>query len=358
MTNRSTPFDSSNPAAPRRVLVLGARGRFGAAAVAAFAAAGWQVLAQQRRSGAASPWPAGVTAIDIPLADTAALARAAVGATVVVHAVNPLYTRWERELMPLAELGMAVAEQLGASFMLPGNVYNYGESMPALLDEDTPERPSTPKGRQRMALEAELATRAAAGRLRSVVIRAGDFFGAGQGSWLDLVIAKSLHQGRLVWPGPTEVVHAWAYLPDLARTFVAVAERAPMLAAAHTRLHFAGHAVTGEEFLAALETAATTLGLAPTDGRWRRGRLPWGLLRVGGVVWPMWRELARMAYLWHVPHALDGTRCAALLGGTGARAVTPLDQALRTALRALAQSPAAAAAPSAGQIHPARESAL
>jgi len=36
-------------------LVLGANGRFGAAAVAAFAAAGWTVLAQARRAPAGLP---------------------------------------------------------------------------------------------------------------------------------------------------------------------------------------------------------------------------------------------------------------------------------------------------------------
>jgi hypothetical protein len=56
---------------------------------------------------------------------------------VVVHAVNPIYTRWDAELLPLFRQGLAVAEALGARFMLPGNVYNYGSGMPALLDEDT-----------------------------------------------------------------------------------------------------------------------------------------------------------------------------------------------------------------------------
>ena len=45
------------------------------------------------------------------------------------------------------------AERLGATFMLPGNVYNFGTGMPARLDETTPERPSTEKGRIRRALE-------------------------------------------------------------------------------------------------------------------------------------------------------------------------------------------------------------
>ena len=52
------------------------------------------------------------------------------GATVVVHALNPVYTRWRQELMPMARQGMDLAQRLGATFMLPGNVYNFGSTMP------------------------------------------------------------------------------------------------------------------------------------------------------------------------------------------------------------------------------------
>ena len=85
------------------VLVLGAHGRFGGAAVQAFAAAGWRVLAQARR--APSSRAASVEPLAIPLADTDALVRAAAGARAVVYAVNPIYTRWDTEMLPLARLG-------------------------------------------------------------------------------------------------------------------------------------------------------------------------------------------------------------------------------------------------------------
>jgi len=323
------------------VLVLGANGRFGAAAVQAFAAAGWTVLAQARKAPAALPAGARHLVVDlaVDLADTAALARAAAGARAVVYAVNPPYTQWHTQALPLARLGMDCAAVLGARFMLPGNVYNFGDSMPALLDEDTPQRPSTDKGRLRCDLEAELAARAGeraesraenrAAPLRSIVIRAGDFFGAGSGSWLDLVLAKSLAQGKLAYPGPLEVPHAWAYLPDLARAFVAAAARDDLPAA--TTLHFAGHTLTGAEMLAAVECAARSLGIAPAGG-FRRAGMPWGLIRAGGLFVPMWRELARMAYLWDVPHALDGRRLARMLGP---QATTDIDSALRQSLQLL-----------------------
>jgi nucleoside-diphosphate-sugar epimerase len=323
---------------PPTVLILGANGRFGAAAVQAFAAAGWRVLAQVRRANA-SPLPPRAEALDIPLSDTTALVARAAGASTVVHAVNPAYTRWDAEALPLFRLGLDVAERLGATFMMPGNVYNFGEQMPPRLMPQTPEQPTTTKGRQRAAMEAELRARTSRG-LNGVVIRAGDFFGAGRGSWLDLVIAKDVAKGKLAYPGPLDVPHAWAYLPDLARAFVAVAGQAPR---GFTRLHFEGHTLTGRELLAHVESAAETLGLRPNAG-WRHGGMPWRFIRAIGTVYPLWRELARMSYLWRVPHALDG---GALRGLTGAMPATAPVAALRQSLIELGHGPHVAGAPSA-----------
>jgi nucleoside-diphosphate-sugar epimerase len=197
-----------------------------------------------------------------------------------------------------------------------------------LLSEDTPQTATTRKGRIRCELEAEMQARSAQG-LRSVVIRAGDFFGSGTGSWLDLAIAKSLRAGKLVYPGPLDRPHAWAYLPDLARAFVAAAGLRD--GAAFTALHFAGHTLTGAELLAAIERNARVLGLAPA-GPLQRGGLPWRMIRLGGLVVPIWRELAEMQYLWDRPHALDGRRMQALLGPLPA---TPLNEALQQSLRTL-----------------------
>lgn len=319
------PSDAPRALSPR-VLILGAHGRFGAAAVRAFQAAGWQVLAQVRR--AADTVPPGVQALPIPLADTAGLAIAAAGVRTVVHAINPLYTDWAAQVLPLGRLGMDLAQRLGATFLLPGNVYGFGHPMPPVLDEDTPCRPTTRKGRIRQALEDEMAARAAQG-LRSVVVRAGDFFGGGRGNWFDRAIVASLARGKLTYPGPRDLPHAWAFLPDLARAVVAVAARddLPM----HSVLHFAGHTLTGDELLDAVEAALARRGALPAGGLRRQG-MPWGVIRLGGLVVPMWRELAEMAYLWHEAHRLDGRRLASVVGPLP---TTPLAQAVDAALDAL-----------------------
>lgn len=313
------------------VIVLGANGRFGRAATEAFAAAGWRVLAQLRRAPS-SPLPPGAEALLLPLADTAGLAAAVAGACAVVHAVNPPYTRWQQDLLPMARLGMALAQRLGARFLLPGNVYGYGEGMPATLTEATPERPTTDKGRLRQTLEAEMAQRSqdAAAPLHATVIRAGDFYGSGTGSWLDLIIAKDLARGRLRYPGPMDLPHAWAYLPDLACAFVDAAAQ-PLSLPGVQRLHFEGHTLTGTQLLGAVEAAAGDLGLTPKRG-WQRRRMSWWPLKLAALVWPMGREIVDMAYLWRVPHALDGRALRAALGPLPD---TPVRQAMRSALVAL-----------------------
>jgi hypothetical protein len=55
-------------------------------------------------------------------------------------------------------------------------------------------------------------------------------------------------------------------------------------------------------------------------------------VRIAGLVMPLWRELAKMSYLWRVPHALDGTKLALRCPGLAA---TPLETALRASLVAL-----------------------
>jgi len=310
-----------------RVLILGANGRFGLAAAQAFDAAGWDVLAQVRRAPAAG-MPARAQIVPLPTTDIDGIVARAAGADVVVHALNPSdYTRWAAELLPMARQGMDIAERLGARFALPGNVYNYGAAMPALLDASTPQWPSTHKGRLRVQFEDELRRRAP--RLRSVILRAGDFFGGGTGVWLDQLIAKDAAKGRLAYPGPRDVAHAWAYLPDMARATVGLAERGDL--PDHVDIPFEGYTLTGNQLLDALEDAVRAQGLGRARPM-RRGGAPWPLFQVMAWFLPLWREILEMRYLWTTPHGLDGRALARWLPAFRA---TPLPTALRASLAEL-----------------------
>jgi len=314
---------------PSTVLILGARGRFGQAAARAFARAGWQVLGQVR-PGAQGPAIAGVHWLALEPSDTAALANAARGAAVVVNGLNPLYTHqaWRTEAPALLESAIRISQVLGATLMMPGNVYNFGEAMPALLREGAPQAATGVKGRIRIAMEQRLQAATLDGSLRAVVIRAGDFFGSGTGAWLDQAVAKDLARGRVTWPGPLDAATPWAYLPDLARTFVKVAQQRNGLDA-FAQLHFAGHAVTCQQWVDALTSVAWDQGWLPANGTLRVSRMPWPLLRVVGLVVPTLAALAEMRYLWRTPHQLHNQRLCALIGDEPRM---PFDDAVRQSL--------------------------
>ena len=303
------------------VMVLGANGRLGRALVLAFAAAGWRVIAQLRRAPRA-PLPAGVQVVEADALDVPRLTAAGQGVDLIINALNPDYTRWATLLPPITAAVIALALATGATLMMAGNVYNFGRQMPPLLNETTPFVANHPKAAQRIALEAALARAAALHGVRSIVIRAGDFLGDA-GTWLDLAMAKGLAKGRFTQMGPADLPHAWAWLPDLAQVFVAVAGRRADLAP-HTVLHHAGLTLTGAELQAAVEAAL---------GRpLQRRAFPWWTLRLAAPVVPMFRALLEMRHLWQRPHRLDDARLRTLLGTLPA---TPLPAVVAQALAAL-----------------------
>ncbi|MGR3436327.1 MAG: NAD(P)H-binding protein, partial [Shimia sp.] len=320
-TNSNTTNPGVNAAgAPLTSAGLGANGRRGRAVAANVAARGHRVLAVTR-GGPRPGGPDGIEARAADALDPEALAAAVQGAAVVVNALNPVYTDWRAKAVPMARAVLRACEAVGAHHLFAGNVYALGEGMPPRIMPDTPDRPTSRKGAIRAEMEALFREAAAEGRVRTTVLRAGDFFGgAVPGSWFDLTVARKIDAGIVAYPGPRDAPHAWAYLPDLAHAFVDLAERHAEQPDWHV-LGFAGHVVTGDEMHVALERV--------TGRALRRRGLPWPLVRVLGLVNPMMREVAEMRYLWRVPHEIDGADLAEAIGQVRR---TDLDEALRASL--------------------------
>lgn len=302
-----------------RILILGAAGRLGRTAAEAFRDAGWRVTSLVRSRSTARVAP-GTEIVELDAADRASLVEAASGVDVILHALNPVYTEWPRLALPFAEAAIAAARASGATLMFPGNLYNYGSPLPSVIDETTPMHPNSRKGRIRVEIEEQMRNAAAQG-VRTIIVRAGDFYGGGGlGSWFDRIIVKNLLNDRVTYPGPLDVVHSWAYLPDLAIAFVRLAEKRGALGPFEC-FGFAGHAVTGREFVAAMtRTLARPMHIS---------RLPWPLLRLLGPVVPIFRELVDVAYLWREPHRIDDRKLVATIGRVPS---TPLDAAVAAAL--------------------------
>jgi nucleoside-diphosphate-sugar epimerase len=301
-----------------RILVLGAAGGLGRAAAQAFRGAGWSVasLVRGRAGSAIAP---GTELIEVDARDTTAVFEAARGADVVLTALNVPFTQWATAAMPLAETAIAAACEAGATLVFPGNLYVYGAKVPAIVDETTPVGPTSRKGEIRAAIEARLRAAAEEGT-RVIILRSGDFFGAGSGSYFDRLLIRDIGSGRLTYPGPLDVVHEWAYLPDFAEALRRLVDARATLPP-FAQFGFPGHAVTGREMVGAISRAC---------GRgFNVSSMPWTMLRLFGIVVPIFRELSEMSYLWSTPHAIDGTRLAAVIGDIP---FTPLDSAVASAL--------------------------
>jgi nucleoside-diphosphate-sugar epimerase len=299
-----------------RIIVLGAAGRIGRAAAAGFRDAGWQVTSLVRGTSAQGAAP-GTQVVEVDARDALSVADAARGADVVLHALNPTYADWPTLVPMLAEAAIAAARAANATLVLPGNLYNYGAGMPALIDETTPMQPTSRKG----ALRVELEERLREAGIRVIVLRAGDVYGGGSsGVWFDRVITRYADQGQLTYPGPLDVVHEWAYLPDLVAAMVPLVEARAGLDD-FTTFGFPGHAVTGAELTRAISRALRR--------NMKVSGMPWWLLRALGPVVPTFRELAEMSYLWDVPHRIDGRKLEAAIGAVPR---TPFETAVNAAL--------------------------
>lgn len=303
---------------PSSVLVLGSRGHLGQAAVSAFSAAGWRVIALAR-SAITLPGMQNVEALECDVLDTQKVIEAVGKVDVIVHALNPNYARWDTLLPPVTNAVIAIAKATGGMLMVPGNVYNFGTELPLLLTENTPFNANNSKAALRIEMEKTIAA-AAEQDVKSVVIRAGDFIGA-SGTWLDIAITKSLHKNIVTSMGPTDLAHAWAYLPDLADVFVRVAEKRSAITG-YQVFHYAGITASGRELHLALENI--------TGRNLKSKPMPWWIFKVIALFSPLLRAVLQMRYLWQRPHRLVGTKLENFIGVLPA---SSLQAALTVSLR-------------------------
>lgn len=319
----------------RTALVLGASGGIGGEVARQLRDAGWTVKALQRGQTAAHERRDGLLWLRGDALNAADVAEAARGCGVIVHAVNPPgYRDWDRLVLPMLGNSIAAAQTEGATLVLPGTVYNFGpDAFHAPLREDAPQHPVTRKGAIRVQMEARLRAASEHGA-RVVIVRAGDFFGPRTGNnWFSQGLVKPGQPVTTISnPAAPGVGHQWAYLPDVARTMVALLARRDTLPA-FASFHMAGHwDATGRQMAEAIQRVAARHGAAP-----RIAALPWWLLNVAGLFVTTFREMREMRYLWRQPVRMDNAHLVATLGH---EPHTPLDEAVETALRGLGCLPA------------------
>jgi nucleoside-diphosphate-sugar epimerase len=319
MTNQIHPGPNGQTA-----LILGITGAIGGAIAGALARRGFAIRAMSRK-----PKPETLFAFPVEWVAGDAMNRSAVldaaqGASLIVHGVNPPgYRHWRELAIPMLANTIHAASIAGATILFPANVYVYGPQSGSVVNETSPKLPTSDKGKVRLQMEQMLEEAATMFGVRSISLRAGDFFGPGvTGSWFSQCVVKGGREAKALQnPSSPGVGHSWAYVPDLAEAFGRLVDRREQLDA-FTLLHFAGHWDPED---AMCQTAHTIIGRPAL----RIKRFPWLTVYLGAPFVPFLREVIPMRWLWQHPLRLDNARLTQTIGE---EPHTPMREAISSAL--------------------------
>jgi nucleoside-diphosphate-sugar epimerase len=298
-----------------RLHVVFGTGQVGSALAGHLAGLGLAVRAVSRSRPATLAGGADWRAADA--SDPEAATDAAKGASVVYQCVNAPYTQWPELFPPLQRGVLAAAERTGALLVVLENLYGYGPAGGKPMTEDLPLTATTVKGRTRAAMTGELLAAAEAGRVRFAIGRASDFFGPGvtQGSTLgERVFGNALAGRRADFIGNPNLPHTYSYVPDIAAGLATLGTDAR---ATGQVWHLPGPQTVTTRALLDLVAGEVghPVGIRP---------LPKLAVRALGLVNPMMRELAEMAYEFDEPFILDTSKYQSAFG----TAATPLADAI------------------------------
>ncbi len=302
----------------KTALVMGISGGFGASVAEVLAERGWSIRTLIRNPARLPARFDDAQVVTGDAADLEAVRSAARGAELLVYGVNPAGYKWKGTSLPMLEAAATVAEEQAMTLLFPGNVYVFDPADGPCFDESSPLRPPTPLGEIRLAMEQRLEQAATRGA-QVILLRMGDFMGArAPNAWLGALIKRRRYGFALGTPGPRNLAHTWAYLPDVAATAVELVELRDRLPA-WSVFHFRGYRLSAIDLANALRTAS---------GRHVKLRpFPWWMLRPMAPFSHLFRGLLELRYLWKREVHLDDRSLRQTLGGPPPS--TPVTRALR-----------------------------
>ena len=204
--------------------VVAGLGAVGRAIVEELVGRGLPVRAVARHRPAALP--AEVHVVEADLADAPSARRALAGAAIVYHAASAPYGRWPALLPPLMSGVLDGAAANGARLVYADNLYAYGP-VAGPLTEDLPYLASGRNGRLRAALAEQLMSADAAGRVRSTIGRASDYYGpwGRQSTAGERLFVPALDGKAAQVLGDPDQPHTFTYLADFARALVTLGSK-------------------------------------------------------------------------------------------------------------------------------------
>lgn len=282
-------------------------------------AMGKQVRVAKRTGGGV---PAGSEVAIGDAADPAFCERAAHGAAVIYHCMNPPYDSkiWADKIPRYMGNLIAASARSKARLVVLDNLYMLGRPQGRAFNEDTPMNPCSRKGEIRARAAAQLFDAHRRGDVMATSGRASDFYGPGgtQTGLGDFFWPRALKGKTAYSPFPVDAVHTYHYIPDVAAGLAA--------------LGCADADVYGRPWmlpcLAPGNLRDLVLRLSDTLKRpINVSQVPRLFVKAAALAMPLMREIDEMLYQWDEPFVVDDRR---FRGRFHVAPADPLEAAART----------------------------
>ncbi|MDQ1409843.1 MAG: hypothetical protein QOJ41_1578 [Acidobacteriaceae bacterium] len=238
------------------------------------------------------------------LSDPVTAARAAAGVDTIFYTVGVPYTQFQLhpKLIRIA-LEVATAARV-ARFVHVSTVYPYGIPQTDLVNESHPRNPVAFKGKMRKEQEDLVLAADTPAGMRTTILRPPDFYGPdAELSYARAIFVAAVKGGTANVIGPVDTPHEFIFVPDVAETLVALADKEEAYGQAW---NVAGPGlITTRKFADLVFVAVHQKTRIRAAGKF--------MLRVLGLFNPFMREVLEMHYLWTTPVKLDDSRLRKLL---------------------------------------------
>lgn len=205
------------------ILVLGATGSIGYAVTANLLARRFPItilVRNRAKADALFPNEPTLTIVEGDVQDAVLLNQLAVDKDFIFHGINYPYNKWFGNMDMATQKIINAAAQNQATIVLPGNVYNFGNTKEPIWEDSRP-NPCTRKGQLRVEIEAMLEQAANAGKCNVLNVRLPDFWGPNVlNEGIRPIFENALNGKAMPWIANADIPHQLVYTKDAAEIIV------------------------------------------------------------------------------------------------------------------------------------------
>ncbi|MFD2044275.1 SDR family NAD(P)-dependent oxidoreductase [Ornithinibacillus salinisoli] len=287
-----------------KALVLGASGGMGYAIVNELSNRGIEVIAFARKEKKLKEMFNGNSNVSITSGDVfnqSELEQAAQNVDVIFQAINIPYSDWEAHLLPLTKNVITATKNVQAKLAVVDNIYAYGRSNGKKVNESTPKKPNTKKGKLRL----KMADMIKESGVTYFIAHFPDFYGPyAENAQLNYMIRSIVAGKKSRFIGKKDVLREHIYTPDGAKAIVELAFRDNAYGESWNIPAY--DVISGEEVIQHIRDL--------TDYDKPVGMVTRNMLRMVGIVDKQMREFVEMQYLNEEPVVLDGAKYEKFIG--------------------------------------------